>query len=95
MVEQSMKTRGFGRERSSPFWIPSYVERMQSYVALTCFGSGRQVTTVSCGSQSVEAPTSRRGHVVGKKRRQFLGFSEDWLLLYNNNHGKGRQAGPT
>jgi hypothetical protein len=50
MVEQSMKTRGLGLVKTSPFSIPENVERMQSYVALTCLGSGRQVITVSCAS---------------------------------------------
>jgi hypothetical protein len=55
MVEQSIKSRGLGRDRISPFWRPSYVERIHSYVALTCFGSGRQVMMVSYESRSVEA----------------------------------------
>jgi hypothetical protein len=33
--------------------------------------------------------------VVCKGSGWALGFSEDWLLLYNNNHGKDQQAGPT
>jgi hypothetical protein len=49
MVEQSMKSRGWGWAEVEPFWPPAaaYAERMESYVALTCFGSGRQVMTVS------------------------------------------------
>ena len=83
-----MKTRGLGRVKSSPFWIPAYVERMQSYVALTCFGSGRQVMTVSCASLGQLRLGTTRAVKLCLKRDCSLGFLRGLALLYNNNHGK-------
>jgi hypothetical protein len=47
MVEQSIKSRDMGCAEASSFWAASYAERIDSYADLTCFGSGRQVITVS------------------------------------------------
>ena len=73
MVEQSMKRRGLDRAARLPF-------RIASYVALTCCGSGRQVTTVSCEQRQLARLAHNNFYCGGKdKTGVSLGFSEDWL----------------